>query len=187
MAMAMGGCEEKSGAPVAERRDPAPTAVEKSTDVEPQAEDDAESTDSADDPSKSDSAASELNPDDTAEAEPPAEDARPCERPPRRPRNTWVIFREAFERSDDSTCEAAWMGRNQFEIKTQNVKRMTVDMTRLPAGAPGRGPWILQVDGQGIELTGFKPGPGYTGHRRDLIRSKNGQWTVDKEVRYRGR
>ena len=70
-------------------------------------------------------------------------------------------------------------------MKTDNVRRLTLDMTKLPAGAPRRGPWIVIIDGQGVELTGFTPKPGYTGKKRDLVRSKNGRWTVDRRKLYR--
>jgi len=106
-------------------------------------------------------------------------------RAPRRPEDTWVIFREARDEAADATCDAQWLGGNRFRVKTQNIKRMTFDMTRLPEGAPAKGPWIIHVDGRSIELTGFKPKPGYTGHKRDLVCSKNGVWTVDRRKLYR--
>lgn len=115
-----------------------------------------------------------------------APEARPVERrAPQRPVDSWVVFREAQDTKADATCDAQWLGGNRFRVKTRNIKRMTFDMTRLPEGAPANGPWIIQVDGRGIELTGFKPKPGYTGHKRDLVCSKNGVWTVDKRTLYR--
>lgn len=105
---------------------------------------------------------------------------------PKRPKGTWVIFREAFDEAEDAACTAEWVGKNRFEIKTKNIQRLTIDMNRRPEGAPGKGPWIFFVDGQGIELTGFKPKkPGYTGRKKDLVRSKNGKWTVDRRKLYR--
>jgi hypothetical protein len=106
-------------------------------------------------------------------------------RAPKRPEDSWVIFREARDEAADATCDAQWLGGNRFRVKTQNIKRMTFDMTRLPEGAPAKGPWIIHVDGRSIELTGFKPKRGYTGHKRDLVCSKNGVWTVDRRKLYR--
>lgn len=114
-----------------------------------------------------------------------AERETPQRRKPIRPTDNWVIFREAFDPDDDAICGTAWVGENQFEVKTENVKRVTIDLTRLPNGAPTKGPWIIRLDGQAVELTGFKPRDGYTGLKRDLVRSQNGKWSVDKSKYYR--
>jgi hypothetical protein len=106
-------------------------------------------------------------------------------RKPIRPTDNWVIFREAFQPNEDAICGTAWTGTNQFEVKTENVQRVTIDLTRLPEGAPTKGPWIIRLDGQAVELTGFKPREGYTGLKRDLVRSQNGKWSVDKTKLYR--
>ncbi len=103
----------------------------------------------------------------------------------RRPVDGWVIFRESFKPKEDAACDANWTGRNHFEIKTENVQRMTIDMMQLPEGAPKKGPWVFQIDGQGVELTGFRPAEGYTGLKRDLVRSQNGKWSVDRNRLYR--
>jgi hypothetical protein len=95
---------------------------------------------------------------------------------PKRPKIDWVVFRSAFNEKADATCDAQWTGTDRFEIKTENINRITVDLTKLPAGAPPRGPYNFQVDGQGIQLTGFRS------RRIDLIRSQNGIWTVDKDA-----
>jgi len=97
----------------------------------------------------------------------------------------WVIVREAFDDDRSTSCKTKWVRRNRFEVKTNNIRRLTVDMTKSPLGAPKRGPWIIIIDGQGVELTGFTPKPGYTGRKRDLVRSKNGGWTVDRRKLYR--
>jgi hypothetical protein len=99
--------------------------------------------------------------------------------------DSWVIFRDVFEPAEDAACTAVWTGGNRLEVHTENVQRLTIDLTRLPEGAPTKGPWNLQIDGQGIEMTGFRPKPGYTGKIRDLIRSQNGNWTVDRKRLYR--
>ncbi len=110
---------------------------------------------------------------------------RPVRRKPKRPVASWVIFREAFEPSDDAACTVAWTSGNRLEVHTENIQRLTIDLTRLPEGAPTKGPWNLQIDGQGIEMTGFRPKVGYTGKIRDLVRSQNGNWTVDRQQLYR--
>ena len=124
----------------------------------------------------------------------PVDPAKPKPRPearkprkPKRPVDDWMIFREAFDPGLDATCIAKWTGGNRLEVHTENIKRITIDLAQLPDGAPDKGPWNLQIDGQGIEMTGFKPKPGYTGRIRDLIRSKNGIWTVDRKTLYRPR
>ncbi|HVP09982.1 MAG TPA: hypothetical protein VMV94_02215 [Phycisphaerae bacterium] len=96
-----------------------------------------------------------------------------AERMPKRPTPSWVIFREAFDESKDADCRADWTGESRLEVHTDNIKRLTLDLTRLPAGAPRRGPWNLQIDYQGIQVTGAR------GRVLDLVRSKNGNWTVD--------
>ncbi len=100
---------------------------------------------------------------------------------PRRPAATWVIFREAFKPADDARCDARWTGDNRLAVTTDNIRRVTVDLNRLPTGAPRRGPWNLQIDGQGIEITGFR------GKVLDLVRSGNGEWTVDRNRRRKRR
>lgn len=112
-------------------------------------------------------------------------DREPKKLAPLRPVDSWVIFRNAFESDKDATCLLRWVGGNQLAVKTQNISRLTIDMTKLPSGAPDRGPWVLEIDGQGIEITGFNPRPGYTGLKRDLVRSQNGVWSVDRKRLYR--
>ncbi len=112
-------------------------------------------------------------------------ESEPKKLTPHRPESTWVIFREAVVDQDDVSYDAEWRGGNHFDIRTQNIRRMTIDMSHLPPKAPTKGPWVLNIDGQGVELTGFTPKPGYTGHKRDLVRSKNGVWEVDKQQMYR--
>ncbi len=134
-------------------------------------------------PAPTEPTAVKKGPAERATATPPAQ--RVEKRAPKRPADSWVIFREARAEAADAACDAQWLGGNRFRVKTQNMRRLTLDMTRLPEGAPAKGPWIVHIDGRGIELTGFRPKPGYTGHKRDLVCSKNGVWTVDKRKLYR--
>jgi hypothetical protein len=120
-------------------------------------------------------------PEPTPQAEQADEEARRlaeiarrlAEAMPKRPAPSWVIFREAFEETKDATCRAEWTGENRLEVHTDNIKRLTLDLTRLPPGAPRTGPWNLQLDRQGIQITGQR------GKVLDLVRSKNGNWAVD--------
>ncbi|HKQ46434.1 MAG TPA: hypothetical protein VJZ71_00010 [Phycisphaerae bacterium] len=96
-------------------------------------------------------------------------------RRPLRPVDSWVIFRNATDPSEDVLCDAQWTGGNRLQVVTINVTRLTVDLTRLPPGAPRRGPWNLQIDQQGIQITGVR------GKVLDLVRSPNGIWAVDRE------
>lgn len=95
---------------------------------------------------------------------------------PKRPKIDWLVFRSAFNEKGDAHADARWTGGDRFQIKTENINRMTVDLTKLPEGAPPKGPYNFQVDGQGIQLTGFRS------KRIDLVRSQNGIWTVDKNT-----
>lgn len=117
------------------------------------------------------------------DAEPQASSVLP--RKPKRPKNTWVYFREAFDADKDVSLSADWTGGERIEIRTENVKRLTIDLAGMPKGAPTKGPWNLQIDGQGIQMWGRSPKVGYTGKIRDLVRSVNGNWTVDRERIYR--
>ncbi len=104
---------------------------------------------------------------------PPQPPAEP--RVPLRPEPTWVIFREAYDDKADAELLSKWTGGNRLEITSRNVSRVTIDLTRLPPDAPQTGPWILSVDRQGIQITGAR------GKILDLVRSQNGDWSVDKE------
>src|SRR6185295_7518829 len=107
---------------------------------------------------------------------PPPKPAPPKPAEPKRPKIDWVVFRSAFNEKADAHADARWTGSDRFEIKTENINRLTVDLTKLPDGAPPKGPYNFQVDGQGIQLTGFRS------KRIDLVRSKNGIWSVDKNT-----
>lgn len=95
--------------------------------------------------------------------------------PPKRPKDSWVVFRTAFDDAADAAIESKWTGANRIEVLTHNVSRVTLDLTKLPDGAPQKGPWNLQIDEQGIQITGAR------GKVLDLIRSKGGVWKVDKK------
>ncbi|MBI5765224.1 MAG: hypothetical protein HZA51_17045 [Planctomycetes bacterium] len=92
--------------------------------------------------------------------------------PPKRPKDSWLLFREAGDEKVDASIVADWTGGNRLEVKTRNVRKVVLDLTKLPEGAPTRGPWTLQIDGQGIEIFGKK------GRVMDLFRSPNGDWAI---------
>lgn len=94
---------------------------------------------------------------------------------PKRPEPSWAIFREAYDEKADVELHTKWSGENRLEIETQNIHRLTLDLTKLPEGAPDSGPWILRIDRQGIQITGAR------GRILDLVRSPNGDWAVDKD------
>lgn len=96
-------------------------------------------------------------------------------RQPKRPVDSWIIFRSASDPNADALCNYQWTGGNRLEVVTDNVTRLTLDLTKLPPGAPRRGPWNLQIDQQGIQITGVR------GKVLDLVRSPNGIWAVDRE------
>lgn len=96
-------------------------------------------------------------------------------RTPARPKDSWAIFRHAFDEGADADIACKWTGGRRLEVRTQNVSRLRLDLNKLPPDAPQQGPWILQIDGQGIDITGRR------GKVLDLVRSPNGIWSVDKE------
>lgn len=96
-------------------------------------------------------------------------------RKPQRPKPSWGIFQEAFDEDADASMTCNWTGGKRLEVISNNVRRFTLDLTRLPPDAPQTGPWILQVDKQGIQITGLR------GKVLDLVRSPNGVWSVDKD------
>ncbi|MBX3396341.1 MAG: hypothetical protein KF841_13340 [Phycisphaerae bacterium] len=182
------GCASPDEPRVAQQAKPEPPPIaipdaheDESEPVRPQTADEANSENGGDPNARSRS--TEPSESGSRESVPNASEAESPR--PLRPIDDWVIFREAYRPSEDATCETHWVGRNQFEVRTENVQRVTVDMSKVPEGAPRKGPWIIRMDGQAIELTGFNPKPGYTGLKRDLIRSKNGQWSVDRTRLYR--
>lgn len=107
----------------------------------------------------------------------PAKPAKP-EPPavPKRPEPGWTVFRKAFDDAADAACEARFSGGNRLDVKTENISHLTLDLGKLPAGAPKSGPWNLQIDGQGIEVSGSR------GRYLHLIRGKAGAWDVDREA-----
>jgi hypothetical protein len=96
--------------------------------------------------------------------------------PPRRPSSDWAVFQEAYHEEQDAICLGRWTGGNRLEITTDNIRRLRLDLNRLPEGAPGRGPWNLQIDRQGIQITGAR------GKVIDLVRSQHGNWTVAQDA-----
>ena len=49
-----------------------------------------------------------------------------------------VTHRKAFDEDLATSCTTTWVRRKRFEVKTDNVRRLTVDMTTLPADPLGR-------------------------------------------------
>lgn len=87
----------------------------------------------------------------------------------------WVASHDPFNPSEEISLTGKWTGNRRLEVHTDNVQRLTLNLHKLPAGAPRSGPWNLQIDRQGIEISGRR------GKVIDLIRSPNGVWSVDTE------
>lgn len=104
----------------------------------------------------------------------PTVEVKPKPAVPKRPESTWALFREAFDPASDALCEARYSGGNRLDVTTENISHMTLDLQKLPEGAPTKGPWNLQIDGQGIEVSGSR------GRYLHLIRGKAGAWDVDR-------
>lgn len=107
-----------------------------------------------------------------SEDRPGAPAENPQRHPPRRPTGTWATFLAASDPAKDADIDARHTGGNRLEIRTQNVARLKLDLTQLPPGVPGRGPWNLQIDRQPIEITGRR------GKVLELVRSPAGRWEV---------
>jgi hypothetical protein len=106
------------------------------------------------------------------ESSPEAPPVTPEPEKPKRPEPKWMIFQQAWDEKADAKVRCEWTGGNRLEAETENVRLLTLDLTKLPDAARKRGPWVLQIDKQGIEITGRR------GKVMDLARSKNGDWSV---------
>ena len=95
---------------------------------------------------------------------------------PVRPEPTWTVFRQAFDDKADAICESRFSGGNRLDVRTENISHLTLDLGKLPATAPKKGPWNLQIDGQGIEVSGSR------GRYLHLVRGKAGAWDVDRDA-----
>lgn len=108
-----------------------------------------------------------------APTKPAPEKPKPAE--PRRPDpGGWAIYREAFNEEADATCVAKFSGGNTLTVNTDNISRLTLDFEKLPENLRRHGPWNLQIDNQGIEVTGAR------GRFLHLVRGKAGAWDVDR-------
>lgn len=103
----------------------------------------------------------------------PVEPVKPAQpKPPARPKPGWTVFDAAFEVDRDATIDAKMTNARRMLVKTDNIRRLRIDLNNLPGGSDARGPWNLQIDGQGIELTGRR------GRVLTLERSEGGRWDV---------
>jgi hypothetical protein len=105
----------------------------------------------------------------------PADAQPPLPGKTRKPSVPWVASHDPFDPSEEITLSGKWTGGRRLELHTDNVRRLTLDLYDLPVGAPTSGPWNLQIDRQGIEISGRR------GKVIDLVRSTNGVWSVDTE------
>lgn len=108
----------------------------------------------------------------TQPASAPAEPARPAPpRKPKRPPLTWTKFVGAFEGDKDAEILAR-VEKGRIDVRTQNVQRMLIDFRELPLEFRRKGPWNLQIDQQGIEITGRR------GWVLEMTRNDSGAWNV---------
>jgi len=108
-------------------------------------------------------------------AKPQADAQPPLPSKTRSPPVPWVASHDPFDPSEEISLSGKWTGGRRLELHTDNVRRLTLDLYDLPVGAPTSGPWNLQIDRQGIEISGRR------GKVIDLVRSTNGVWSVDTE------
>lgn len=143
---------ESTTAPAASQPTTIPTTASQPTNL----------VDAAGDPSPS-----------VAPPKPAPEKPKPAE--PRRPdAGGWAVFKEAFNEDADATCVAKVSGGNTLTVNTDNISRLTLDFEKLPENLRRHGPWNLQIDNQGIEVTGAR------GRYLHLVRGKAGAWDVDR-------
>lgn len=107
--------------------------------------------------------------------EPLIEQKPPGTKPATLETSPWATLREPFDTAEKVTLDCKWTGGRRLEVHTENVQRLTLDLHHLPREAPAIGPWILQIDRQGIEISGRR------GKVIDLVRSPNGVWSVDRD------
>lgn len=69
---------------------------------------------------------------------------------PARPKPGWTVFDAAFEVDRDATIDAKMTNARRMLVKTDNIRRLRIDLNNLPGGSDARGPWNLQIDGQGL-------------------------------------
>ncbi len=107
---------------------------------------------------------------------PPEAASTPPPKPSKPVTPEWALIRQAQTANAPTRVAAEWTGGRRLEIKTENVSLLTLDLNKLPEGAPTRGPWTLHIDGQGIEIYGRAGGRSW--RVMDLARSRNGNWEV---------
>lgn len=93
-------------------------------------------------------------------------------RKPKRPPLTWTKFMQAYDKDKDADIDSRWTGDKRLEIRTENVQKMLIDFRELPKAVRQPGPWNLQIDGQGIEITGRR------GWILEMTRGDNGAWNI---------
>lgn len=103
---------------------------------------------------------------------------RPAEKPPEKPRTpkrptgTWATLVDVFNEDADAELSARTLSPRRLEVRTNNIRLLQVDLSKLPAGAATSPPWNVQIDGQPFELSGRR------GKRLQFVRSPAGVWEV---------
>ena len=116
----------------------------------------------------------------TARAEkpptPPPPEDRPRPKSPARPSGPdWARVNDVNDPDLDASISTTVVEGNRLRIKSDNIRVLRLDLTKLPPGSAQRGPWNLTIDGQAFELTGKR------GKQLTFVRSPGGRWEVSDE------
>jgi len=123
------------------------------------------------------SAPATIRPVTTASAEKPAPLPPPEEGPkpksPARPSGPdWARVNDVTDPDLDAAINATVAEGNRLRIKSDNIRVLHLDLTKLPTGAARSGPWNLTIDEQAFEITGKR------GKQLTFVRSPGGRWEV---------
>ncbi len=103
----------------------------------------------------------------------PPPDETPKPKSPARPRGPdWANVTDVSDPDLDATIKATVTDGNRLRIKSDNIRILRLDLTKLPTGSAERGPWNLTIDEQAFELTGRR------GKQLTFVRSPGGRWEV---------
>lgn len=113
----------------------------------------------------------------TARAEkppaPPPPEEKPKAKSPARPSGPdWARVNDVNDPDLDAAIKATVTEGNRLRIKSDNIRVLRLDLTKLPTGSAQRGPWNLMIDDQAFELTGKR------GKQLTFVRSPGGRWEV---------
>lgn len=113
----------------------------------------------------------------TARAEkppiPPPPEEQPKPKAPARPKGPdWARVADVNDPELDAAISTIVTDSNRLRIKSDNIRVIRLDLSKLPPGAAQRGPWNLSIDDQPFELTGKR------GKQLTFVRTPGGRWEV---------